>query len=206
LETGFSLYANENECVDIDFELPDTVYAGVGDFAEGYFELINCGDEPATIMLSLGIELSIFDTTFTIGDIPVELGAGESISREFCFPIPGFVPSGTYGLCITAINEHFAPGSGSEFGLSNVMNYPNPFNPSSRIAFSLEYPTPVTVSVYNILGQRVITLLDENLDAGPHSVTWNGTDDDGKTVASGVYFYRVETKDGAVNKKMILMQ
>ena len=96
----------EGDCVEIDLELPDTVYTGPGsvEIESGYFELTNCGDEAATIMLNVEIEMSIVDTSFVISDIPVNLGAGETISREFRFLVPPIVPSGEYGICITAVS------------------------------------------------------------------------------------------------------
>ncbi len=85
-------------------------------------------------------------------------------------------------------------------------NYPNPFNPETTISFSVAQTGKVTLEVYNILGQRVKTLVNDTRNAGSHSVVWDGKDNAGKAVASGVYFYNL--KDGTCSKtnKMILMK
>ncbi len=92
----------------------------------------------------------------------------------------------------------------TSFGLSQ--NYPNPFNPSTTISFNLPSASQVSLSVYNVLGQSVITLADEFLTAGEHNVTWNGDDSNGSRVTSGVYFYKITTSDFSETKKMILMK
>lgn len=85
-------------------------------------------------------------------------------------------------------------------------NYPNPFNPSTEIAYALPEGANVNVEVYNILGQRVKTLINEFQDAGNYTVTWNGDDEYGSTVASGVYFYRVTAGQYKDIKKMVMMK
>lgn len=85
-------------------------------------------------------------------------------------------------------------------------NYPNPFNPETVIKFSLAQDSPVTLKVYNILGQVVNTLVDEALPAGEHSVIWNGTNGQGRDVASGVYFYRIKAGDFESIQKMTLLR
>jgi predicted secreted hydrolase len=85
-------------------------------------------------------------------------------------------------------------------------SYPNPFNPSTEISYTLPRACHVEVSVFNVLGQRVKTLVDEEQAAGLNSVTWNGTDEHGNKVTSGVYFYRIQAGGLTVTKKMILMK
>ena len=85
-------------------------------------------------------------------------------------------------------------------------NYPNPFNPSTVIEYNLPYRSMVTVTVLNVLGQRVATLVDERQAAGKHQVTWGGRNADGNEVASGVYFYRVTFDNSVRTKKMVLMK
>ncbi len=87
-----------------------------------------------------------------------------------------------------------------------IGNYPNPFNPETRIAFSTVENGPVAIDIYNVKGQKVRTLLNENREAGNHSVVWNGKDDNGKNVASGVFFYRMKSGKYSSTKKMILMK
>lgn len=91
-------------------------------------------------------------------------------------------------------------------------NYPNPFNPSTEIKFGLPFASSVNISVYNILGQQVATLFAGELNAGNHSVIWNGTDAIGKSVSSGIYFYKINANSlsGGSNftnvKKMMLIK
>jgi hypothetical protein len=85
-------------------------------------------------------------------------------------------------------------------------NYPNPFNPSAEIPFALPADAHVELSVFNVLGQRVTTLVNADMPAGNHVVTWSGTDDQGQSVASGVYFYRMVTDDFTDARKMMLLK
>ena len=85
-------------------------------------------------------------------------------------------------------------------------NYPNPFNASTLIEFSLEQPGMVRLDVFNILGQRVATPVDEFRSAGVHSARWNGKDAEGKPVASGMYFYRLTTGEFSEVRKMVLLK
>jgi subtilisin-like proprotein convertase family protein len=84
--------------------------------------------------------------------------------------------------------------------------YPNPFNPSTTIEFSLKRRSAVELVVYNSLGQRVKTLVNEPLSAGTKQVDWNGTDESGTPVASGVYFYRLSTDQYIESRKMMLVR
>jgi hypothetical protein len=85
-------------------------------------------------------------------------------------------------------------------------NHPNPFNPSTEISFSLPVASNVRLDVFNIMGQTVATLVNGNLQAGKHSVVWNGKSSAGETAASGVYFYKIEAAGFTDVKKMLLMK
>lgn len=85
-------------------------------------------------------------------------------------------------------------------------NVPNPFNPATRIGFSLSEPAPVTLTVYDARGRRVKTLVDASLGAGAHDVVWDGCDEGGSPVGSGVYFYRIETGSFVASRKMVLLK
>jgi hypothetical protein len=87
-----------------------------------------------------------------------------------------------------------------------AQNYPNPFNPSTEMAYDLPKPGNVRFEIFNILGQNVKTLVDEYQDAGTYRVTWDGDDNYGSSVASGVYFYRVSAGEFKDIKKMVLMK
>jgi hypothetical protein len=84
-------------------------------------------------------------------------------------------------------------------------NYPNPFNPTTNIAFSLPEEADIKLNVYNIKGQKVKSLANEIYPRGYHNVVWNGKDDNGKDVGSGVYFYRLQVNDKTESVKKCLL-
>jgi parallel beta-helix repeat protein len=86
----------------------------------------------------------------------------------------------------------------------NFNNYPNPFNPTTTISYSLKENAKVSLKIYNIKGQKVKTLINEALPAGEHSAIWNGRDSNGNRVGSGIYFYKLKAGDFQKVKKMIL--
>ena len=86
-------------------------------------------------------------------------------------------------------------------------NYPNPFNPRTTITYGLPVRTHVRLAVYNALGQKVRTLVDQEQISGVHIVAWDGLDDGGGQLASGIYFYRLKTQDGfTATKKAVLIR
>ncbi len=91
-----------------------------------------------------------------------------------------------------------------DFELSQ--NYPNPFNPRTEISYHLKTATTAKLTIYNMLGQRVRELANSHQPAGRHSVSWNGLDDNGHQMSSGVYYYRLETNSQKLTKKMLLMK
>jgi hypothetical protein len=97
-----------------------------------------------------------------------------------------------------------------EFGLSQ--NFPNPFNPATVIEYALPRASKVKIQIYNILGQKVRSLLDEQQEPGYKTIGWDGKDDSGMDASSGVYFYRISahTADGSKDfvecRKMTLLK
>jgi hypothetical protein len=85
-------------------------------------------------------------------------------------------------------------------------NYPNPFNPTTRIDFTLAARKPVVLEVFDLRGARIRSLLSEVRSPGRHQVLWNGRDDFGRTVESGVYFYRLHAGDYRSTMKMLLVK
>ena len=93
----------------------------------------------------------------------------------------------------------------AEYALSQ--NYPNPFNPVTTIGFNLPEDGMVKVSVFNLLGQEVRTLVSSRLEAGSYKTTWNSLDNYGRKVSTGMYFYRLQVDDKIVSmKKMVLLK
>ena len=87
-----------------------------------------------------------------------------------------------------------------------VQNYPNPFNPSTTISFSVPSDGHVEVSVYDITGRLVTTLIDANLNSGYHNVTWDGRDVYGSNVSAGLYVYTLQAEGVSLTRKMVLMK
>lgn len=87
-----------------------------------------------------------------------------------------------------------------------LQNYPNPFNPSTSIIYDLKEVSDVKVSIYNMLGQKIITLVDNKEQAGSKSVIWDGQNESGMAVPSGVYVYEIRANSYVQSKKMILMK
>ncbi|MDZ7291297.1 MAG: beta-propeller fold lactonase family protein [candidate division KSB1 bacterium] len=85
-------------------------------------------------------------------------------------------------------------------------NHPNPFNPTTLIKYDLPKATHVTITIYDVLGRRVRTLVDKLMDAGYHSRIWDGRNDKGAPVTSGIYFYRLHTTEFMKVRKMALLQ
>ena len=122
--------------------------------------------------------------------------------------------SGDYEFDISDINYiNFDPVSAEDFEMlfskipiRFLKNYPNPFNPTTNIQFDLTQTGRTKVEIYNIRGQKVKTLLCQELDAGVHNVTWYGKDENEKRVASGVYLYKVSVNKLEKIKKMIMLK
>jgi hypothetical protein len=85
-------------------------------------------------------------------------------------------------------------------------NYPNPFNPETHIQFNLAHRVKVKLEIYNVLGQRVRTLVDSDMAPGKHEMLWDGRNDAGNRVSSGMYFYRLQAGDYVKSRKMILIK
>lgn len=100
-------------------------------------------------------------------------------------------------------NQNLTPLTGNILSLTN---YPNPFNPLTTISFDLDIETEVSVSVYNMKGQKVKQLVNDQFSTGKHSVEWNGTDSNNKSVSSGIYFYKISTNEDEDMKKMLLLK
>jgi hypothetical protein len=137
-------------------------------------------------------------------------GAGLSIAQ----PTVGPAASTSYQVVLGVWNGVVGTGTGvtqvttgelpETFALAQ--NYPNPFNPITQIAFNLPRATHARLEIYNIVGRKVVTLLDDRRSAGSYVADWDGRDDQGRPVASGFYLYRLETDDNVATRKMILLK
>jgi hypothetical protein len=99
------------------------------------------------------------------------------------------------------------PGDAPEaFGYSLRVNYPNPFNPETDISFTLPIRTHASLTIYNIVGKKVTILASREMDAGTHTIHWDGRDEAGSPVATGIYFYRLKAEEFEQTQKMVLMK
>lgn len=103
---------------------------------------------------------------------------------------------------ITAVQAAAVPRAAGKL----AQNAPNPFNPRTTIRFTLPAAGPTTLTVYDVQGRRVTTLVNQTLEAGDHSMVWEGRDGAGHHLASGVYFYRLESGGFIATKRMTLLQ
>ncbi len=143
---------------------------------------------------------------------PFNLGVGQSDTAVFAVVAENNLES----LKLTAIGAEYKYNITTDIPFSEndqipdnfylFQNHPNPFNPSTTIDFMLKRHQNVNLSVYNILGEKVITLIDKRLLSGFHSIDWNGVDFNNNPVASGIYFYRLSIEDNFIARKMILLK
>jgi len=85
-------------------------------------------------------------------------------------------------------------------------NYPNPFNPTTTISYDLKNDSKIKLEIFNIKGQKIITLENDEKNAGHHNIVWNGENSEGNLVSSGIYFYKLNTEKYSSVKKMVLMK
>ncbi|MCF7858956.1 MAG: T9SS type A sorting domain-containing protein, partial [Candidatus Cloacimonetes bacterium] len=109
----------------------------------------------------------------------------------------------TWSVTVEPLSE-----SGEIIPIANALfqNHPNPFNPMTTIRYSLIEAGKVTINIYNIKGELIKTLINGNYQAGDHQVIWDGRDDSGRIISSGVYFYHMLTDQYSSTRKMILMK
>jgi hypothetical protein len=107
-----------------------------------------------------------------------------------------------YLVATTGFHEQKISPDQFELGI----NYPNPFNPSTAIPFTLGFGQRINLAVYDILGRKVCTLVSGWLPSGRHVYTWNGRNEFGNTVASGIYYYRLTINEHQITHKMVLIR
>jgi len=140
----------------------------------------------------------------TIGNSVVSMIVPRQLDKEVVVATHG---NGIFSRAdiVTAIDDVVSPPIPDSPALHQ--NYPNPFNPETTISFELRKTDNVTLEIYNILGQKVRTLISNKLNtAGAHKIKFDGTNDFGMKIASGMYFYRLTTNGVTINKKMLLIK
>jgi len=111
-------------------------------------------------------------------------------------------PTADFEHIITSTDDPSAPASVTRL----KGNWPNPFNPSTTISFSLREASQTRVEIFNSKGQKVRTLLNDTKAAGDHSIVWNGKDDSGQELGSGIYFFRMQSGKYSSTRKMLLLK
>ena len=117
--------------------------------------------------------------------------------------------SRTAGGLLDALEELpavHAEGEGVPVEFALHENYPNPFNPTTTLRFDLPEVSNLTLTIYNMLGQKVRTFNMQSTPAGYHSLKWNATNGYGDPVGAGVYLYQLQTKDFVKTRKMVLLK
>lgn len=136
-------------------------------------------------------------------------GKGGFVRTTNWLPLPG---SFDFNLCIKGTIISQTPTSNDENTIAILQNqlgsnYPNPFNPTTTINFSIAADNFVKLEIYNVKGQMVRTLVAEDKSAGQHSVEWNGKDDNNRDVSSGIYFYKMQAGGRYTStRKMIMLK
>ncbi len=168
------------------------------------------------------LNASNWGTAVQVAGEPIPKPAGNAES----FTVTGLNPGVTYHIAVKTVDE-----AGNWSAISNIVtattslvldadddngvtprefrlqqNFPNPFNPTTAIDFSIPKAGFVELTILNILGERVSTLVSSYLTAGEHQVSWNGCDASGRDVASGVYLYRLQAESQSSVRKMVLMR
>jgi hypothetical protein len=182
---GSSIRSNNNaECVLI---LADSLYQ-IRRRADG---TVCCqGGSPLTVSDSLSTSGRFGTTRLDDGSVLMWLRNGSTLQRWRC--------------CLDDVAASDAPVSTTGFSLQQ--NMPNPFNPVTRIDYSLAAPGTVKLAVYDVRGRLVRTLADREEAAGAHHVEWNGTDETDRPVASGVYLYHLDATGSSLTRKCLMIK
>ena len=192
---------------EIDFE-----NVALNETATETFTISNLGNAELTGDIETAENFEVDITTFAIA-------AGENVEITVSFtPTEAMPYSGTINITSNDTNASSATvevtGTGGAMDNDNMVpvvtelmgNYPNPFNPTTTIRFALSTDENVSVEVYNVKGQLVKTLVNDNMQAGYHSVVWSGKDNSNKQASSGIYFYKFRAGSVVDMKKMIMLK
>lgn len=220
---------NNAQPVDPKFrELPEHFeYIEKEDYTPLYLDLTALEELPTEIGIYVDSECKgAVKVEGNSTDICVYIGANETLNPDNCELILYYETKG-----IKPVRKVYQPEAGELVQLSTggirfytlklkgssnlepvisvtrlIQNYPNPFNPSTTIEYELGEEGPISIEIYNVKGQKIKTLVDGFKVAGTHKVVWDGRDGYGRRVASGIYQYRLTTKDGSIIREMLLLK
>jgi hypothetical protein len=230
ITNGWSVYASSGSP-----EWDTTIIDTTGNLGGAQFDLIwttqlfsITGSGADTVGMAGSVMFNTIGMPQGFDDIVANITIGplvipDNVDHEICLDSAYYPPSGVWKWAgpdvipewdgphcwavydtASAVNTRAADGLPTEWMMSQ--NYPNPFNPVTQIAFDVPSRAHVTLNVFNVLGQQVATLVDQELARGSYTADWDGTSSSGGEVASGVYFYRLETDNYIDTKKMVLMK
>ena len=137
-------------------------------------------------------------------DLDFELDKRYTYWVTAIFDVAESFPSNIIEVLTGDVSEYTNPDISSLTRLGN--NFPNPFNPSTTIEFNLPKNSNVTLEIFNIRGQLIQVLVNQNMNEGLHTVEWDGKNTKGQSVSSGTYFYRLNTEDYTETKRMMLLK
>ncbi len=210
-QVDLSQYLNEN--VDIAWNAYDT--EGTGLWSVWFIDDVKIGNSrPASTFRQnqlpsvSGYKIYRNDNLIAETDTPEIRTYTDDFERPQAFE---------YYLTAVYDNNDSAPSNAVEVMLTDInditplatglyKNYPNPFNPETSIRYSMENDGHVIIDIYNVKGQKVKSLVNDNVKQGSHTVIWNGRDSKGKAVSSGMYFYKMKTGNYSHTEKMLLMK
>ena len=211
-------YKNDNSMKDHEYT-SDSLFAQAGDtincsregYSSGLYFRTICAAIKTDILFGLSVDIKEFHNQSFIPGSDYKLAKGFGfyyrVSSEFSWSMSKLVyaeiDGKKYGKTITPVKT-ILPGIPFDYKL--YQNYPNPFNPSTTISYQLAAHGQVKLNVYDILGNEITTLVNEQKSAGNYQISWDGTDKLGKKVTSGIYFYRLNTDNFVQTKKMIVLK
>ncbi len=185
---------------------PDGSY----DLYLGYGSKYNAGGPTADIVADIDFEIRIETSAASSNDNSVtrnpdgDISIGDPFVEHVSISEANFSPGTTIdGNTVVSVDESQVQVP-EEYSLGQ--NYPNPFNPSTEIKFSMPENGVVSLKVYNLLGSEIKTLTRGNFSAGTHSVIWDGTNEQGISVSTGVYIYRLEVNNFIQTNKMMFLK
>lgn len=186
--SDFGAFSSSEDCIEvISDSLLDTLFFTGTPGTEHNYQLagtVSCHQKPCTTIIKNAASLELLDCDLI-------LTSSDSFAVR-CTTLGSWV------------NEEELEKTVKNFIL--LGNYPNPFNPNTEISYYLAEDAFVKVEIYNLLGQKVITLLDQRQTKGLKVINWDGKDISGKKVSSGIYFYRVQANNKSEVKKMVLIK
>lgn len=182
---------------------PALVTVTSSDTTVGKITTMSTSGDTATATIGIGVGQT--PGTVGLGGFAFDpLGSGAALVEA---TVPGYITpkAGSTTVYVTGMVVA-VPQNTPTPGLYLEQNFPNPFNPTTRIGFSIPHAASVDLTVFSVTGGHVITLIHRPMPAGRASVVWDGRDTVGNAVSSGIYFYRLSAGSGTVTKKMVFLK